>query len=92
MIIPPLERHFNLMGADVRGWFEEMPKPQKVENVEKQPERKEAASPLTARRRSAKKSSGLKIDQHFASNVCLVCETITTEGEPKFQSTFWRCC
>lgn len=83
MILPPLERHFNLMGADIRGWFEEMPKPQKVENGEKQPDRAEAASPLTVRRRSNKKSSGLKIDQHFASNVCLVCEAITPEGESR---------
>ena len=32
-IIPPLERIFNLVGANVRGWYEEMPKVQKLRSV-----------------------------------------------------------
>ncbi|EKG11632.1 hypothetical protein MPH_11125 [Macrophomina phaseolina MS6] len=32
-LIPPLERIFNLVGANVRGWFDEMPKVQRVRNV-----------------------------------------------------------
>ena len=28
VLIPPLERFFNLVGANVRSWYEEMPKPQ----------------------------------------------------------------
>lgn len=32
-LIPPLERIFNLVGANVRGWFDEMPKVQRVRSV-----------------------------------------------------------
>ncbi|KAG9187773.1 DNA polymerase zeta [Alternaria panax] len=32
-IIPPLERIFNLVGADVRQWYDEMPKTQRIRNV-----------------------------------------------------------
>jgi DNA polymerase zeta len=32
-LIPPLERIFNLVGANVRQWFDEMPKVQRVRNV-----------------------------------------------------------
>ncbi|RDW77392.1 putative catalytic subunit of DNA polymerase zeta UPR-1 [Coleophoma cylindrospora] len=33
-IIPPLERIFNLMGANVRSWYDEMPKVQRVRRVD----------------------------------------------------------
>ncbi|KAK5651292.1 hypothetical protein OQA88_12636 [Cercophora sp. LCS_1] len=33
-IIPPLERIFNLVGANVRGWYAEMPKVQQVRKVQ----------------------------------------------------------
>ncbi|KAF8472023.1 hypothetical protein BDZ91DRAFT_775438 [Kalaharituber pfeilii] len=33
-IIPPLERIFNLVGADVRAWYNEMPKVRKIMRVE----------------------------------------------------------
>ena len=33
-IIPPLERIFNLMGANVRQWYDEMPKVQRVRRIE----------------------------------------------------------
>ena len=33
-IIPPLERIFNLMGANVRQWYDEMPKIQRVRRIE----------------------------------------------------------
>lgn len=32
-LIPPLERIFNLMGANVRQWYDEMPKIQRIRNV-----------------------------------------------------------
>ncbi|KAL1622191.1 DNA polymerase zeta [Diplodia seriata] len=32
-LIPPLERIFNLVGANVRAWYDEMPKVQRVRNV-----------------------------------------------------------
>ncbi|KAK3364393.1 hypothetical protein B0T25DRAFT_620419 [Lasiosphaeria hispida] len=33
-IIPPLERIFNLVGANVRGWYDEMPRVQHVKHVD----------------------------------------------------------
>ncbi|KAJ1335730.1 DNA polymerase delta subunit 1 [Microdochium nivale] len=33
-LIPPLERIFNLVGANVRGWYDEMPKVQRIRRVE----------------------------------------------------------
>ncbi|APA07252.1 hypothetical protein sscle_02g020220 [Sclerotinia sclerotiorum 1980 UF-70] len=33
-LIPPLERIFNLMGANVRSWYDEMPKVQRVRRIE----------------------------------------------------------
>ncbi|KAG9574891.1 putative DNA polymerase zeta catalytic subunit, partial [Aureobasidium melanogenum] len=32
-LIPPLERIFNLVGANVRSWYDEMPKVQRVRNI-----------------------------------------------------------
>lgn len=32
-LIPPLERIFNLVGANVRGWYDEMPKVQRIRRV-----------------------------------------------------------
>ncbi|KAH6630128.1 hypothetical protein B0J18DRAFT_420267, partial [Chaetomium sp. MPI-SDFR-AT-0129] len=36
-LIPPLERIFNLVGANVRAWFDEMPKVQQVRRIENAP-------------------------------------------------------
>ncbi|KAK8067872.1 hypothetical protein PG996_006984 [Apiospora saccharicola] len=33
-LIPPLERIFNLVGANVRGWYDEMPKVQRVRRID----------------------------------------------------------
>ncbi|KAK8073881.1 hypothetical protein PG994_004780 [Apiospora phragmitis] len=33
-LIPPLERIFNLVGANVRGWYDEMPKVQRVHRID----------------------------------------------------------
>ncbi|KAJ2895409.1 DNA polymerase family B [Zalerion maritima] len=33
-LIPPLERIFNLVGANVRGWWEEMPKVQRIRRID----------------------------------------------------------
>ncbi|KZZ99692.1 DNA-directed DNA polymerase, family B, multifunctional domain protein [Moelleriella libera RCEF 2490] len=39
-IIPPLERIFNLVGANVRQWYDEMPKIQRIHQTTNQPGRK----------------------------------------------------
>ncbi|KAI0724555.1 hypothetical protein C8T65DRAFT_704388 [Cerioporus squamosus] len=72
VLIPPLERIFNLVGADVRSWFEDMPKSLRAD----QPD-------VTASPRKHKKSvmvaNAFKIDDHFTSSHCLICGTLTPE-------------
>ncbi|KAI8995628.1 hypothetical protein BD414DRAFT_513374 [Trametes punicea] len=72
VLIPPLERIFNLVGADVRSWFDEMPKSLRVD----QPD-------ITLTPRKHKKSvmlaNAFKIDDHFASSHCLLCGALTPE-------------
>ena len=59
-LIPPLERIFNLVGANVRAWWEEMPKVQRVRTV-------------TA---GAAGGEGRKtLESYMGSSLCLVCRT-----------------
>ncbi|KAI0335271.1 hypothetical protein GY45DRAFT_1240755 [Cubamyces sp. BRFM 1775] len=72
VLIPPLERVFNLVGADVRSWFDDMPKSLRVD----QPD-------VTLSPRKNKKSvmvaNAFKIDDHFTSSHCLICGALTPE-------------
>ncbi|KAG9311253.1 hypothetical protein JVU11DRAFT_8337 [Chiua virens] len=65
VLIPPLERIFNLVGADVRAWYDEMPKTITVD------ERDPLA--LSPRKRAAVHTTKFKIDEHFQSARCLTC-------------------
>lgn len=71
VLIPPLERIFNLVGADVRSWFDDMPKAIRVNHPNPL-----AMSPkkqrITANR--------LKIDEHFQSSQCLACGGLSSDG------------
>ena len=73
VLIPPLERIFNLVGADVRSWYDDMPKSLRVD----QPD-------VTLSPRKNKKSvmvaNAFKIDDHFTSSHCLICGALTPEG------------
>ena len=74
VLIPPLERIFNLVGADVRGWYDEMPKSLRVEQ--------EDTTNLSPRKqKEAPGDEKSKIVDHFRSCYCLVCRSTTTEGE-----------
>ncbi|KAH8882465.1 hypothetical protein GQ53DRAFT_733954 [Thozetella sp. PMI_491] len=57
-IIPPLERIFNLVGANVRGWYDEMPKVQRIHRVD-------VASALGRSRRT--------LEAYMRSANCVVC-------------------
>lgn len=70
VLIPPLERIFNLVGANVRAWYDEMPKAIRTETVMLSP--KKATVDLGVGR--------FKIDEHFSSSQCLICGDITPEG------------
>jgi len=79
VLIPPLERVFNLMGADVRAWYDEMPKALRVDQIDstvlsprKGKEREDTAPPTTPDK--------LKIDEHFITSKCLTCGALCEEG------------
>jgi DNA polymerase zeta len=70
-IIPPLERIFNLVGANVRNWYEDMPKPHR-----EQLHIREASRPTTSS----------TIHSYMKSRVCAVCtREETDEGMPLIQ-------
>ena len=74
MLIPPLERVFNLVGADVRGWYDEMPRSLRVEQ-------EDTINLSPGRQKEAADDEKSNIVDHFRSCHCLVCHSITTEGE-----------
>ncbi|KAL0951176.1 hypothetical protein HGRIS_007907 [Hohenbuehelia grisea] len=59
VLIPPLQRIFNLVGADVRSWYDEMAKPSKAIQTE-------IMSP-------SKQDNGVHIDGHMQNSQCLLC-------------------
>ncbi|CAE7105599.1 unnamed protein product, partial [Rhizoctonia solani] len=62
-LIPPLERIFNLVGANVRQWFEEMPKPSRLDPI------------FTTEDPQGHEISGrFNIDDHFRRLECMVCK------------------
>jgi len=73
VLIPPLERIFNLVGADVRSWYDEMPKAFLAD----QPDLT-TMSPRKAKNVAA--LNAFKIDEHFLSSRCLICGALTPEG------------
>ncbi|KAF8552653.1 hypothetical protein OG21DRAFT_1415745 [Imleria badia] len=72
VLIPPLERIFNLVGADVRAWYDEMPKTITVD------ERDPLA--LSPRKRAPVHTNRVKIDEHFQSARCLTCGGTASDG------------
>ncbi|OCL14889.1 hypothetical protein AOQ84DRAFT_370879 [Glonium stellatum] len=74
-LIPPLERIFNLVGANIKNWYDEMPKVQRIRNVP-------AATMKPAQQRVGPGSSlilrgqaGLRktLESYMKSSSCLVC-------------------
>ncbi|KDQ63750.1 hypothetical protein JAAARDRAFT_53942 [Jaapia argillacea MUCL 33604] len=74
VLIPPLERIFNLVGADVRAWYDEMPKTIRAEEPD----------PIILSPKKPKPDINLpnrfKIDDHFRSSQCIVCGGLTSAG------------
>lgn len=66
-IIPTLSRMLGLMGVNVAGWFNEMPK-----------HLREFRPPATVQAQGAQKT---RIDQYYLSQRCPVCDTLTKPGE-----------
>ncbi|OJD37544.1 dna polymerase zeta subunit [Diplodia corticola] len=70
-LIPPLERIFNLVGANVRAWYDEMPKVQRVRNV--------ATAAATGDAALAGGGGGVVIkktlENYMRSGSCFICRT-----------------
>lgn len=62
-IIPPLERIFNLVGANVRQWYEEMPKIQRIRRIE------------GATSSAGKDARGKTLESYMKSSSCIVCRS-----------------
>ncbi|RDB28579.1 DNA polymerase zeta catalytic subunit [Hypsizygus marmoreus] len=70
VLIPPLERIFNLVGADVRGWFDEMPKARSADPM---------SSPVKVKG-DEETLDRPNIDEHFQSSQCLICGGYASDG------------
>ncbi|KAK5107743.1 hypothetical protein LTR62_000719 [Meristemomyces frigidus] len=65
-LIPPLERIFNLVGANVRAWFDEMPKVQRIRSI---------GAGVTDNAGAFRKGAlGKKtMESYMGSSLCLIC-------------------
>lgn len=70
VLIPPLERIFNLVGADVRQWYNEMPKARQIDVVS--PGKKGAPQVI--------ESDAYNINEHFDRSECLICGDFALQG------------
>lgn len=68
-IIPPLERIFNLVGANVRQWYEEMPKYHRIRRIEG------TATTNTTTTSTASSLTRKTLESYMRSSLCLVCKT-----------------
>lgn len=66
-LIPPLERIFNLVGANVRQWYDEMPKVQRIRRVDVAAAA--AAGPAGAARKK------FTLESYLRSASCVICGT-----------------
>ncbi|MCJ1435704.1 DNA polymerase zeta [Xylographa pallens] len=63
-LIPPLERIFNLVGANVRHWYDEMPRYQRIRRIEGVPYAEGIEVPLLKK----------TLESYMKSSACLVCQ------------------
>jgi DNA polymerase zeta len=76
-LIPPLERIFNLVGANVRQWYDEMPKIQRVRNVTLPALGKHDSLAMRGAATSRK-----TLESYMKSSACLVCRTKLPSAPP----------
>ena len=72
ILIPPLGRIFNLLGADVESWYNKMPRPKWIAPP---PFPKE---PLT---KKGRKNAQLRMTDYYKSSLCFLCGTETKKSE-----------
>lgn len=72
-LIPPLERIFNLVGANVRNWYDEMPKVQRIRRVDANLQLQGMSKELGINKKT--------LESYMKSSSCLVCkEKLEVEG------------
>ncbi|KAH6688853.1 DNA polymerase family B [Plectosphaerella plurivora] len=69
-LIPPLERIFNLVGANVRQWYDEMPKVQRIRRLEHNPADGAAAQANPGGLGALRKT----LESYMKSASCIVCD------------------
>lgn len=70
-LIPPLERIFNLVGANVRNWYDEMPKVQRIRRVDANLQLLGQSKDLMSK----------TLESYLKTSLCLVCkEKLEFEG------------
>ncbi|KAL1981232.1 hypothetical protein VTN96DRAFT_2945 [Rasamsonia emersonii] len=69
-IIPPLERIFNLVGANVRQWYDEMPKFQRIRRIE-------GVATAAGEAGSSKKT----LESYMKSSACILCKDKLDDAE-----------
>ena len=72
-LIPPLERIFNLVGANVRGWYDEMPKVQRIRLL---------GGPRESEAVGKGKGGRKTMESYMGSSLCLVCRTRLPPSPP----------
>jgi DNA polymerase zeta len=73
-LIPPLERIFNLVGANVKQWYDEMPKVQRIRRVDVVGDGTGKKKTLEAYLKSASCAvCGAKVKKERSGNVCARC-------------------
>ncbi|KAF3004025.1 DNA polymerase zeta [Curvularia kusanoi] len=70
-LIPPLERIFNLVGANVRQWYDEMPKVQRMRSVAVPFAGPKSTGLVTGNQPTLKKT----LESYMKSSSCIVCRT-----------------
>ncbi|KAE9987820.1 hypothetical protein EG327_003611 [Venturia inaequalis] len=76
-LIPPLERIFNLVGANVRSWFDEMPKVQRIRSI-----RAPAQLLNTAAANEGNSVAKKTLESYLHSTTCLVCRSKLPPPQP----------
>lgn len=70
-LIPPLERIFNLVGANVRQWYDEMPKFQRIRRIDTEALARSKESIVTRK----------TLESYMKSSACVVCREKLEEEE-----------
>lgn len=74
-LIPPLERIFNLVGANVRAWYDEMPKVQRIRRVTNTNNNNNADGGAQGAGAGARRAKKFTLESYLRSASCVVCGT-----------------